>query len=333
MDRIQNDYKHHGKHRVSKANHKNIMLIGRTRTGKSTIKSLLVDPTKIPEEMTLRSGTREPLFESFHADDNSMVLNIIDTPGLFERGTDEIDLRDNDTILRTISFCMNMEITKFHVICYCIAISNGINAEDIKSLELLTTHFGSDLARNSSLIITHCETKTEDQLEIYKRELLQDKFFKNIASYFTLGIYFSGSLNRDDYNKGNESLEDQYVTICEYREKLIELFTCENIDPFPICQLVQNKMSITNDDLIKRQLEIAKEKQEEQKGIIISLTDSITKDQDTIKLLLKRYRSLTIEEEKRRAEAENLKNHYEALVRDSQTNQPKNNLTNNANTE
>jgi hypothetical protein len=258
-----------------------------------------------------------------------MVLNIIDTPGLFERGTNEIDIRDNDTILRTISFCVNMEITKFHVICYCIAITNGINAEDIKSLELLTRHFGSNLARNSCLIITHCESKTEDQLELYKRELLQDQYFKNIASYFTLGISFSGSLNRDDYNRGNESLEDQYVTICEYREKLIQLFTCENIDPFPICQMVENQMSISNDDLVRRQLEIATEKQEEQKGIIFSLTDSKMKDQDTIKFLLKRYRNLAIEEEKMRTEAQNFKNRYEQLFRDSQINK----LTNNANME
>jgi hypothetical protein len=329
MDRIQTDYLYYGKHKVSRANHKNIMLIGRTRTGKSTIRALLVDPTKVPEELTLKSDTKDPLFESFHASDNKMVLNIIDTPGLFERGTNEIDIRDNDTILRTISFCVNMEITKFHVICYCIAITNGINAEDIKSLELLTRHFGSNLARNSCLIITHCESKTEDQLELYKRELLQDQYFKNIASYFTLGISFSGSLNRDDYNRGNESLEDQYVTICEYREKLIQLFTCENIDPFPICQMVENQMSISNDDLVRRQLEIATEKQEEQKGIIFSLTDSKMKDQDTIKFLLKRYRNLAIEEEKMRTEAQNFKNRYEQLFRDSQINK----LTNNANME
>ena len=60
-----------------------------------SIKTLLVNPTKVPEELTLKSGTREPLFESFHASDNKMVLNIIDTPGLFERGGSEIDIRDN----------------------------------------------------------------------------------------------------------------------------------------------------------------------------------------------------------------------------------------------
>ncbi|UJR12887.1 hypothetical protein I4U23_017061 [Adineta vaga] len=224
---IQGDYLCHGKHRVTRANHKNIMFIGRTRTGKSCIKTLLTDPTKVPNELTLKSGTREPLFESFHAHDNKMVLNIIDTPGLFERGTHEIDIRDNATIMRTIQFCINMEITKFHVICFCIAITNGINAEDIKSLELLIEFLGRELADNSCLIITHCESKTEDQLETYKQELLQDLFFKNISSYFKLGIFFSGSLNRDDYNKGNENIIDQYVTISAYRDRLIELFTCE----------------------------------------------------------------------------------------------------------
>jgi hypothetical protein len=260
-----------------------------------------------------------------------MVLNIIDTPGLFERGGSEIDLRDNDTILRTISFCMNMEITKFHVICYCIAITNGINAEDIKSLELLIEHFGRNLADNSCLIITHCESKSEDQLEIYKKELLGDQYFKNIASYFKLGIWFSGSLNRDDYNKGHENLKDQYVTICEYREKLIELFTRGNIDPFPICQLVQNQMTTTNDDMIRKQLETANNITEQQKLVIDELTDSRSKDQAQIKRLLDRFRGLVIQEENAQKEAQNYKTRYEQLLHDSRANTPENNQTNDEN--
>jgi hypothetical protein len=331
MEEILGDYACHGKYRVSKANHKNIMLIGRTRTGKSTIRALLVDPTKVPEELTLKSDTRDPLFESFHASDNKMVLNIIDTPGLFERGSGEIDIRDNDTILRTISFCVNMEITKFHVICYCIAITNGINAEDIKSLELLIEHFGRNLADNSCLIITHCESKTEDQLELYKRELLQDQYFKNIASYFKLGIWFSGSLNRDDYNKGHENLKDQYVTICEYREKLIQLFTCGTVDPFPICQLVENQKTTTNDEMIRKQLETANKITEEQNMVIDELTDSKSRDQAEFKRLLDRYRELVIQGENAQKEAQNYKTRYEELLRDSQANTPENDSTKNAN--
>lgn len=326
--KIQQDYLCYGKHLVTKANHKNIMLIGRTRTGKSCIKTLLIDPTKVPDELTLKSGTREPLFESFHAKDNEMVLNIIDTPGLFERGTSEIDIRDNDTIMRTIQFCVNMEITKFHVICFCIAITNGINSEDIKSLELLIDFLGRELTNNSCLIITHCESKTEDQLDNYKKELLEDQFFKNIASYFKLGIYFTGSLNRDDFVKGNESVLDQYVTISAYRDNLINLFTCDSVEPFPISQMLISQMSATTDDLIKRQLDIAREKSEEQKQIINQLLDRQDRDKQQIDELMRCYRELVIEETKAQADAHNYEVRYKQALDGSQAKNSSNNLVN-----
>ena len=62
--------------------------------------SLLVNPTAVPDDLTLKSGTKEPLFESFHVVDDHIVLNIIDTPDLFEHGNTEIDVRDNQTILK-----------------------------------------------------------------------------------------------------------------------------------------------------------------------------------------------------------------------------------------
>ncbi|CAF1189425.1 unnamed protein product [Adineta ricciae] len=328
MAQIQGDYLCHGKHRVTRANHKNVMLIGRTRTGKSCIKMLLTDPTKVPDELTLKSGTREPLFESFHAHDNKMVLNIIDTPGLFERGTSEIDIRDNETIMRTIQFCINMEITKFHVICFCIAITNGINAEDIKSLELLIEFLGPELANNSCLIITHCESKAVDQLETYKQELLQDHFFRSIASYFKLGIFFSGSLNRDDYNNGNESLIDQYVTISAYRERLIELFTCLSVEPFPICQMLMNQISSTHDELIKKQLDTAKEKNEEQQQIISQLLDVQDSNRTEIRDLLERFRESVVQGEKAQVEIQNQQHRCEKLLLECGTNMTDKHLMN-----
>jgi predicted GTPase len=77
--------------------------------------------------LTLKSGTKDPVFESYHVKDNQVVLNIIDTSGLFERSNNEIDIRDNETILKTIGICINREITKFHVVCFCVAITEGIN--------------------------------------------------------------------------------------------------------------------------------------------------------------------------------------------------------------
>ncbi|CAM4766700.1 unnamed protein product [Rotaria magnacalcarata] len=237
MNDIKADYETDGRFHVTRAEPRNIMLIERTRTGKSTIKSLLVDPTVVPTDLTLKSDSRDPLFETFHVSDNKIVLNIIDTPGLFEHGDDEMKLRDNDAILNTIEVCVNRGITKFHVVCFCAAVTAGLKREDIDSLRLLVKFLGNEISKNSCLIITRCESKDEQKREKMSKELSEDIYFKEIAPFFKLGIYFSGSLNPDDYNKANESLYDQYSTISDYRIKLIELFT-SSIEPFPLSELL-----------------------------------------------------------------------------------------------
>jgi GTPase SAR1 family protein len=224
MQEMKEDYERRGRFKMTQVQHKNILIIGRTRTGKSTIASMLVDPTYVPKDLTLKADTKEPQFRSFHLQQQRIVFNVIDTPGLFERGNTEVDIRDNEKILETIGKCINMEITKFHVICFCVSVSNGINSEDIKSLELLIEYMGEGISNNSCLIITHCESKIDQQRETLKEELLQDLYFKKVAPFFQLGIFFSGSINPDDYHQANESVYHQYATVTEYRDLLIEMF-------------------------------------------------------------------------------------------------------------
>ncbi|CAF3996607.1 unnamed protein product [Rotaria sp. Silwood1] len=145
---------------------------------------MLIDPTVVTEEMSLMPGTRCPVFESFFIADNEMVLNIIDSPGLFERGSKVKDIRDNMAIMATIEECINREITKLHIICFCMSFGDGIQQEDVESVKILVKYLGEGIARNSCLIITRCESIDDEQRERMQAELVQDVHFKEIASYF-----------------------------------------------------------------------------------------------------------------------------------------------------
>ena len=46
LTKLEADHEKHGQDKMRQVKSKNIMIIGRTRSGKSTIKSLLVDPTQ-----------------------------------------------------------------------------------------------------------------------------------------------------------------------------------------------------------------------------------------------------------------------------------------------
>ncbi|UJR18484.1 hypothetical protein I4U23_005390 [Adineta vaga] len=257
-------------HKVRKVILKNILLIGRTRTGKSTIQSVLVDPRKIGAESTLYAQTKVADFQSYIVEgtkaerdqatdpitiENQVeqahneeintnleniqeeavtVLNIIDTPGLFEHGSTSDNIQDNETILDTIQTCINREITKFHLVCFCASFESGINNQDIESLKLLINFLGKDVSKNSCLIITRCESKDKTERDKLVKEIVHDIHFKDIASYFQKGIHFSGVLNRDNWIKGQkDTIEDQFETICGYRADLINLFSTAT-DPFEI---------------------------------------------------------------------------------------------------
>ncbi|CAF1998577.1 unnamed protein product, partial [Rotaria magnacalcarata] len=80
--------------------------------------------------------------------------------------------------------------------------------------------------------------RSKQQREKLKTELIEDSAFNKIAPFFKLGIYFSGSINRDDLFRGNEeTVYRQYSTISDYREELIHLFLKVK-DPLPVAQMV-----------------------------------------------------------------------------------------------
>lgn len=248
-DRIKSAYQNVNHHKVRKVEQKNVLVIGRTRAGKTTIKKVLVDPTTVAEEMRLAAQTRAATFESFIIDDDAMVVNIIDTPGLFEKGANNMNLMDNKTILKTIEQCVAREITKFHLICFCASFESGINAEDVKSIILLTEFLGPAVSQNSCLIITRCESKNEEQRNTLRKEIENDTLFKPITGYFQRGIFFSGSLDRDSWNNATDNLYYQFETIVSYRNKLIDVLK-ENIEPFAVNEsnITQYRRSIEEEE-------------------------------------------------------------------------------------
>ncbi|CAF1313194.1 unnamed protein product [Didymodactylos carnosus] len=290
LGKITTDYETHGEYKMEQAKSKNVIIIGRTRSGKSTIKSLLLNPAKVSDELTLKSGTRDPHIESFHITEIGATINIIDTPGLFERGDDKDAIRDNEAILNTIKKCANMEITSFSVICFCVAITVGINGDDVKSIELLVKFLGDEISSNSCLVVTHCESKNQEQRNKIKEELREDSFFKQIATFFKLGVFFSGSINRDNYNNGNECVLDEYVTICEYRSELIKLFTAD-LKPFPITesQISDIRRANTAKQLALNELENTENKCKEQAHINEALLMQYTIQIHTIEDLQRQH--------------------------------------------
>jgi hypothetical protein len=137
------------------------------------------------------------------------------------------------------------------------------------------------------LIITRCESKNEDQCRKVDAELKEDSYFSEISSFFKLGVFFSGSLNRDDYIQGNDSLLRQFLTIMDYRNKLIHAFTTNN-QPFLVTDMLISRIrqllkEETEKDVLLKQLQ---HKVNEQDKLIKELNADRSGDAKTINELI-----------------------------------------------
>lgn len=233
-------YNENNQWNISQTTIHNIILIGRSRAGKSTVRKTLIDPMSKSVQLHLYAETKDVDLASLQVDqmsdrppsaeqsrynaNNRFILNIIDTPGLFEIKKDVDVARDNDQLLMTIRNGLTRIGTSYHYICFCISIIDGIRQEDLETLDNVLHYFGmAKFIEHICIIITRCEMKNEAQQAKLKAELeTQLPFVKQLK----IGVFFAGCLNNDDWKKGNTtSLRFQISNIMSYREKLLKLFT------------------------------------------------------------------------------------------------------------
>jgi len=198
--------------------YKDILLIGRRNIGKTTLKHILEDPCSITDESSLISRTPSISFhQTFQLSNSNLFLQIVETSIPFERNNDEHLWNINQ-------FCIENRIERFNLICFCRSLNSSFNNGDIEIVNKLVKHFGEQICSQLCLIITHCESKDNEECNRLRNELINDHYFKEIIPYFRQGIHFTGSINRDDFNrKYIDVVSGQFETVYVYRQNLIQL--------------------------------------------------------------------------------------------------------------
>ena len=236
MDEIEKDYADlhqrqqlpDGTSEVSRDS-RNVLFVGPLKSGKTTLRHVLLDPTHLAEEFSLRSvsGTTSTYERNLCPSSTSRVsLNIVELPGHMISLTSDLSEINNE--------CARLSIHEFHLILFCVSIEAGIDGYAVQSFKRLINHLGEDAIKDYlCLVITRCESKNDVQRQVLRNELMQDVMFKRITRCFGRGICFSGALNRDDWNRASEALHYQFQTIYDYRRTLLNLIELQ-IEPFRI---------------------------------------------------------------------------------------------------
>jgi hypothetical protein len=205
---------------------RNILLLGSAKCGKTTITHMLSDPRHVSDELTLRSLSSEEAIchRSVCPKMTHLDLTIVELPGSM--------ITRNSNLWNINEACDRIGVNQFHLICFCIPITTGINGQNVELFQRVIDHFGKEMIyKNLCLIVTQCESKDDEQRIRLCDELKKDFHFNSIVNYFGQGIHFSGVLNRDSWNRANNSLYDQFITVYEYRKDLLCLIKSD-LKPF-----------------------------------------------------------------------------------------------------
>ena len=235
MKNIYQDYGHYlqQENKHEKQITRNLLLVGPSKSGKTTFRHVLTDPRHIPEPLTLHSVSDRQiqLTKNIQLESCCILLNIV------EISSKMIDTTSNLSDINRE--CHKLGMMDFHLVCFCVSFQVGIDGYTLESFLRLTEYFGEEQIRpNFVLIVTRCENKNEVQRSNIHNELLHDSEFANLIRNHTDRIYFSGALNPDDYNNASDGLYYQFHTINSYREKFLRLIQNE-VRPFHLVEKLE----------------------------------------------------------------------------------------------
>ena len=203
---------------------RNILLIGLSKSGKTTFKKVMHDPRYISEDVSLfdDSDATPNVERDIYIDDFSLTLNVVEVP--------EAMIDDERDLFEINKKCSKKQIREFHLIILCTSFTAGIDGRALQSFLRLIVHLGEHKVRqNLYLMITRCEAKDEQQQIDMKTEINRDRFFQRLSSYVGNKIFFSGALNEDKWNTGDNGLINEFRTISRYRESILQLIRSSNV--------------------------------------------------------------------------------------------------------
>lgn len=211
---------------------KNVVIVGRTRGGKSTFLATMINP--LDKELhksianqsifsfTVSSSHHIAIFDS--VDDGLLVARLVDTPGLSEAkamGSD-VEARSDQEIIDEIA--KSLKGLFLHKVIQIFPLSTGLDEADISAFKALKTVLAkeNDFLGKIDLAIPRADQTTDTTLQNLIEELrsILPRSGINEADYGH--IYRSGTIFNDSFKNGH--LNDVLVTaprVLRYRNNIL----------------------------------------------------------------------------------------------------------------
>ncbi|CAF1188766.1 unnamed protein product [Rotaria sp. Silwood1] len=206
----------------------NLLLMGKTRTGKTTVANVLADPCYVPPDAKLHSETREvsvhPVAATMIRENIVYCFNVVDTPGLYDKVTKSGTPMTNDRIKAAIDECIKKDVTNMHLFAFVISLQSNVDVDDINSMVFVRDNYPK-LHQFICLLVTHCEESTTEQREAKVNEFFDSQEVVNhkLKEFFAQKIFYMGALRPELKTHPNkQSVRQQIRNVHKMRETFLE---------------------------------------------------------------------------------------------------------------
>jgi predicted GTPase len=203
----------------------NVLIVGRVRSGKTTLCKLLHDLFQVVKFTGLfRDGTREPALHE--SDLSGYQLRVLDTPGLCEHAPKGKAARTNSEIIELIKGKVKelfggQDFENVDTVLMTFTVDAGINSEDMLALETFLPLLPEKTKK--ILVISHAEGLDDNACDRIRSQIHQySPLAKLVHSYFRGNILFSGAVEQFYLDHRAENSTTSYLsTMHKDRERLI----------------------------------------------------------------------------------------------------------------
>mmetsp|Transcript_8594 Transcript_8594/g.14132 ORF Transcript_8594/g.14132 Transcript_8594/m.14132 type:complete len:354 (+) Transcript_8594:63-1124(+) len=217
---------------------RNIIFVGRSRAGKSTIIEVLKNKNYEPPLFEVLRGTKVASLDSFTMNSESLNknihFNIMDTPGVFER-TEGDDRRTNEVIVDLILKCIDMEITKIHHVYFVMSIQTGLNVEDLKAFELFTELFVG-MENKISIVLSFAQDVSSDHdYDHYLKQFRKVPELNILYRRINGSVHFLGATKRSstsNVEKLRENVHKQRSSLLKHILQQKESFNVKQLNVY-----------------------------------------------------------------------------------------------------
>lgn len=205
----------------------NVLMVGRSRSGKSTLMEMLQDPFYISPDMNLFYTTAQPKQTEIKL--NDYTFRVLDTPGLFENVASNslINKRSNEEIAQLIEAKISEVFGgeaygNVDAVIFANSLRTGVNDQDIESIKFFVPKFGTHSKK--LFVVTRSEDQTDDVIEKLRNQCAQHVQMGPLIQEEFGGkeqILFTGALSKD-YLIFKSFAQARVLRVIALRERLID---------------------------------------------------------------------------------------------------------------